>query len=66
MKAVRCILKLIAAVAAIGAVVCLVRTYRDTLEDIFYTVVGKIKEKKAQCTCVFPSEFDDYADGEME
>lgn len=66
MKEVRCILKVVAVVAAIGAVVCLVRHYWDTLEDIFYTVVGKIKEKKARCACVFSSEFDDYADGEME
>ena len=66
MKKGCCIAKIIAAVAAVAAVVWLVRTYRDTLEDIFYTVVGKIKEKKAQCAHLFPSEFDDYADGEME
>lgn len=65
MKAGRCILKLIAALAAMGAAVYLVTTYWDTLEDIFYTVVGKIKEKKAQYICAAPSEFDDYADGEM-
>ena len=65
MKAVRCVLKLAAALAAIAAAVYLVKTYWDTVEDIFYTVVGKIKEKKAQYVCAVPSEFDDYADGEL-
>lgn len=66
MKVVRCILKVAALAAAVTAVVCLVKHYRDTIEDIFYTVVGKIKEKKAQfCDYTIPSEFDDYADGEL-
>lgn len=64
MKVIRFILKLAAIAAAAAAVVCLVNNYRDTIEDIFYAVVGKIKEKKAQC-CAYtvPTEFDDYADG---
>lgn len=68
MKAVRCILKIVAALAAVAAVVCLVRNYWDTIEDLFYTAVGKIKEKKAQraCSCPGASEYADYADGEMQ
>lgn len=66
MKVIRFMLKLAAVAAAVAGIICLVRNYRDTLEDIFYTIVGKIKEKKAQyCDFVIPTEFDDYADGEM-
>ena len=65
MKAIRCILKLVAVVAAVAGIVCLVKTYWDTLEDIFYMVVGKIKEKKAQCCdYTIPTEFDDFADSD--
>lgn len=66
MKAGRCILKLVATVAAIGAAAYLVATYWETLVDLFYVAVGKIKEKKAQYSCICPSEFDDYADGELK
>ncbi len=66
MKVMRCLLKLAAAALAVYGALCLVRTYRDTLEDIFYTVVGKIKEKKARCADLFPLEFEDFADGELE
>lgn len=65
MKAGHCILKLVAALAVIGAGVCLVVKYWEDLVDLFYVAVGKIKEKKAQCCCIAPSEFDDYADGEL-
>lgn len=65
MKKGCCIAKIIAAAAAVVGIVLLVRAYRDTLEDVFYTIVGKIKEKKAQYAEFFPSEFDDYADGEI-
>lgn len=65
MKAGRCIVKLIAVLAAVGAAAYAVTRYWDKIEDIFYTVVGKIKEKKAQYVCAAPSEFDDYADGEL-
>jgi len=60
------IAKLIAVLAAVGAIVYLVTAYRDTLEDLFYTVVGKIKEKRAQYVCAAPSEYDDYADHELK
>ena len=67
MKAGRCFLKLIAALAVIGAAAYVVTTYWDTIVDLFYVVVGKIKDKKAQlCDCVLcSSEFDDYADAEI-
>lgn len=61
MKAGRCILKLVAALAALAAAAYLIKTYWDTLEDIFYTVVGKIKETKAQYC---PSEYEDFADSD--
>lgn len=65
MKAIRCILKITAALAALAAVAYLALKYWETLVDLFYTIVGKIKEKKAQYCCVMPSEFDDYADHEI-
>ena len=65
MKATRCILKLVAALAAVGAVVYLAVTYWDKILDAFYTVSDKIKEKKANCAfCA--SEFDDFEDIEIE
>ncbi len=66
MKAGRCICKALAAIAAMAAAAYLVVTYWETLVDLFYAVVGKIKEKKAQyCCCAAPSEYDDYADHEI-
>lgn len=66
MKAVRCLLKITAALAAVGAAACLIVAYWETLTDLFYTVVGKIKEKRGQCCCFFPSEYDDYDDGALK
>ena len=38
-----------------------------TLDDLFYVVVGKIKEKKAEyCCCDCDSEFDDFEDADSE
>lgn len=66
MKVIRCILKLAAIVAAVAAVICLIQNYRDTIENIFYTVVGKIKEKKEQYSgFTIPTEYNDYADGDL-
>ena len=63
MKAGRCIVKLIAVLAALAAAAYLIKTYWETLEDIFYTVVGKIKEAKAQyCCCECSSEAEHFAD----
>ena len=67
MKFGRCILKLIAALAAIAAAAYVITTYWDRIVDLFYVVVGKIKDKKAElCDCVLcPSEFDDFEDAEL-
>ena len=65
MKVFRCILKLVAVAAAVAGVVCMVKRYWDTLEEIFYLAVGKIKEKKAQyCDYTVPTEFDDFVDSD--
>ena len=69
MKAGRCILKLVAALAAIAAAAYLIKTYWETLEDIFYMVVSKIKEKKAEyccCDCDAEYEFEDFEDADSE
>ena len=67
MKAGRCILKLVAALAALAAAAYLIKTYWETLEDIFYMIVGKIKEKKAEyCCCECDSEFEDFVDADSE
>ena len=67
MKAGRCILKLIAALAVIGAAAYVVTTYWDRIVDLFYVAVGQIKELKAKyCDCTLcPSEFDDFDDYEF-
>lgn len=64
MKSGRCFLKFIAALAFIAAAAYVVTTYWDKIVDLFYVVVGKIKDKKAElCDCVLcPSEFDDFDD----
>lgn len=63
MKAGRCIVKLIAMLAALAAAAYLIKTYWETLEDIFYAVVGKIKEAKARyCCCGCSSEAEYFAD----
>jgi hypothetical protein len=62
-------LKLVAALAALAAAAYLIKTYWDTLEDIFYMIVGKIKEKKAQYCCYCcdcDSEFEDFEDADSE
>lgn len=64
MKAACCIAKIIAALAAIAAAAYLISRYWDTLVDLFYVAVGKIKEKKEACSGLF-SEYDDYADAEL-
>lgn len=64
MKAARCILKLVAALAAVGAAAYLVVAYWDKILDAFYTISDKIEEKRANC-CFCSSEYDDYDDVEM-
>ena len=63
MKDARCIMKFVTALAAVGAVACLVVAYWDKILDVFYTVADKIEEKRANCAFCDP-EFDDFADAE--
>ena len=67
MKFGRCILKLVAALAVIGAAAYVVANHWDKIVDLFYVAVGKIKDKKAElCDCVLcPSEFDDFDDTDL-
>lgn len=48
MKAAQNILKIIAIVAAVGAVACLVVAYWDRIMNLFYKISDKIEEKRAQ------------------
>lgn len=67
-KAARCILKIVAALAVIGAAAGLVITYWDKILDAFYTVREKIDEKRAyfcDCDCDCDCECDDFADEEV-
>lgn len=66
MKKLGCIAKVLAVLAAIAGTAYLISRYWDTIVDAFYAVVGKIKEKKEACAALFPSEYDDYDDTELE
>lgn len=66
MKAARCLVKLAAVMAVIGAAVCLVIRNWESIVDVFYAVVGKVKAKKEQYCCFVPSEYDDYDDGALK
>ena len=63
MKAARCILKIVAALAVIGAAAGLVITYWDKILDAFYAVKDKIAEKRDYfCDCDYDCECDDFED----
>lgn len=64
MKVARCILKAAAVIMAVSAVVCVAVAYWDRIVDAFYAIADKVEEKRADC-CFGPSEYDDYADGEL-
>ncbi len=66
MKAARCILKVAAIFAAVGAAICLVTTYWETIVDAFYAVAAKLEAKKEQFCGFIPSEYDDYDDGALK
>lgn len=55
MKAAQNILKIIAIVAAIGTVACLVVAYWDRIVNVFYNISDKIEAKRAKyglsCEC---------------
>lgn len=62
MKAAKTILKIAALLAAIGSLACLIAAHWETVEELFYVVVGKVKEKTAECKCFCASEFEDFED----
>lgn len=71
MKVGRCILKLVAALAALAAAAYLIKAYWETLEDIFYRIVSKVKELKEEycccdCDCDCEDEFEDFEDADGE
>ena len=61
MKTARFILKIVATVMMVAAVVCAIVAFWDQIMDLFDTIVDKIEEKRAD-RCFEPSEFDDYDD----
>ena len=61
MKTARFILKIVATVMTVAAVVCAIVAFWDQIMDLFDTIVDKIEEKRAD-RCFEPSEFDDYDD----
>jgi len=64
MKLARFVLKIVAASLAFAALVCAVVAYWDKLAELFFCVKGQVCSKVK--TCSYPSEYDDYADWEME
>ena len=61
MKTVRFILKIVATVMTLAAVVCAIVAFWDQIMDLFDTIVDKVEEKRAD-RCFEPEEFDDFAD----
>jgi hypothetical protein len=60
-KAGRCILTIVAVLAAIGVAAGLIITYWDKILDAFYAVKEKLAEKKdyfCDCDCDFDPELD--------
>ena len=58
---IRCLAKLTVALAAVGAVVCVVAAYWDRIVDAFYAIADRVEEKKADgyfCACE-SGDFDD-------
>lgn len=63
MKTVRFILKIVATVMTLAAVVCAIVAFWDQIMDLFDTIVDKVEEKRAD-RCFEPEELDDFADYE--
>lgn len=55
------VLKIVAGVMALAAVVCAVVVFWDHIMELVDSVVDKVEEKRAD-RCFQPSEFDDYDD----
>lgn len=60
-KTVGFILKIVAAVMALAAVVCAVVAFWDHIMDLFDAIADKVEEKRADRRFQ-PAEFDDYDD----
>lgn len=63
MKTARFILKIVATVMTLAAVVCAIVAFWDQIMDLFDTIIDKVEEKRAD-RCFEPAEFDDFADYE--
>ena len=63
MKTARFILKIVATVMTLAAVVCAIVAFWDQIMDLFDTIVDKVEEKRAD-RCFEPEELDDFADYE--
>lgn len=63
MKTARFILKIMATVMTLAAVVCAIVAFWDQIMDLFDTIIDKVEEKRAD-RCFEPAEFDDFADYE--
>ncbi len=66
MKIARFVLKIVAASLATAALACCVVAYWDKIAEFFCSLTGKVKEKTVGCHCSYPSEYDDYADWDLE
>ena len=64
MKVARLVLKIVALSLGAAAVVCAIIAYWDKIADFFFSLRAKVQEKKV-CCCKKPSEYDDYADWEL-
>ncbi|MBD5083805.1 MAG: hypothetical protein HDT33_01740 [Clostridiales bacterium] len=63
MKTARFILKIVAAVMTLAAVVCAIVAFWDQIMDLFDTIVDKMEEKRAD-RCFEPEDLDEFADYE--
>lgn len=66
MKLARFVLKIVAAALAAAALTCCVVAYWDRIVEVFCAAKTKVAEKTKNCHCCYPSEYDDYADWDME
>ncbi len=66
MKIARFVLKIVAASLATAALACCLVAYWDKIMECFFSVRGKVAQKAKECHCCYPSEYDDYADWDME
>ena len=63
MKTARFILKIVATVMTLAAVVCAIVAFWDQIMDLFDTIIDKVEEKRAD-RCFEPADLDDFADYE--